>query len=265
LFLVYAVIWWLDGRLAKVQWLSAAESEYLWNLNFTLVTYATIAALSYALDFRQRVHERALDVAKLETKLVEARLGSLAGELRPEFLYSSLDTVSKLVHTNPDNADRIISKLADFLRLVLNRSGSVVGPLQDELECVERYIEIEQVRQGSRLSVTLEIDPDTLDAEFPPLTLHSLVEIVLDPSRPQPLNTALTIQSSHDEASLHVRVKSIFEGSRAAEPPPANQIGPIRDRLRALYGESQEVGVKLDDQTSAAWITLPFRAAMAAD
>ena len=265
LFMVYAVIWWLDGRLAKIQWLSAAESEYLWNLNFTLVTYGTIAALSYALDFRQRVHERALDVAKLETRLVEARLGSLAGELRPEFLYSSLDTVSKLVHTNPDNADRIISKLADFLRLVLNRSGSIVGPLQDELECVERYIEIEQVRQGSHLSVTLDIDPDTLDAEFPPLTLHSLVEMVLDPSRPPLLNTTLTIQSSHDEASLHVRVKSIFEGSRAAEPPQANQIGPIRDRLRALYGESQEVGVELDDQASAAWITLPFRAAVVAD
>ncbi len=262
-FLVYAGIWWLDGRLAKIQWLSAAKSEYSGNFNFTLVTYGTIAALGYAFDFRHRVHQRALEVARLETQLVEERLGALAGELRPEFLYSSLDTVAKLVHTNPDSADRIISKLADFLRLVLNRSGSIVGPLQDELECVERYIDIEQVRQGAHLSVTLEIDPDTLDAEFPPMTLHSLVEIVLDPSRPQPLNTALTIQSSHDDASLYVRVKTVFEGSRGAEASPTTRIGVVRDRLQALYGENQEVGVELDAQASAVWIMLPFRAALA--
>jgi len=262
---VYATFWWLNGTLARVYWISAIQREYSGNFNFSVVTYGTIAALGYALDFRHRAHQRALEVAKLETQLAEERLGSLAGELQPEFLYASLDSVSRFVHTNPDRADRIISKLADFLRLVLNRSGTIVGPLQDELECVERYIEIEQVRQGPGLSVTLDIDPDTLDAEFPPMTLHSLVDIVLDhsPGQPAPVNTELTIESSHDEASLFIRVKSHRDGSRASETGSPAGIGAVRDRLQALYGDKQDVGVTLDDHASAAWITVPFRAALA--
>jgi two-component system LytT family sensor kinase len=267
LFLVYASFWWINGRLAKFQWLSAAQSEYSGNFNFSVVTYGSIAALGYALEFRHRVHQRALEVAKLETQLAQERLGSLAGELQPEFLYASLDTVSRLVHTNPDRADRLISKLADFLRLVLNRSGTIVGPLQDELECVERYIEIEQVRQDNGLSVTLDLDPDTLDAEFPPMTLHSLVDIVLEHTNaaPQPANTALTIETSHDDGGLHIRVKSVFDGSRASQVGPSTRLGAVQERLHALYGEKQEVGVKLDEQASTAWVTVPFRAAMATE
>jgi two-component system, LytTR family, sensor kinase len=267
LFVVYVTMWGLERKLTQVQWLSAAQSEYLGNLNFSLATYASIAALGYALEFRHSVHQRALDLAKLETQLAEERLGALAGELRPEFLYGSLETVSKLVHTNPDSADRIISKLADFLRLILNRSGTILGPLQDELECVERYIEIEQVRQGSGLSVTLDIDPETLDAQFPSMTLHNLVDIVLDcsSSPASPLTTALTIESSHRQGSLYVRVKGIFEGSRASGAAAPTRIGVVRERLQALYGERHEVGMTLDERTSAAWITVPFSAAMAAE
>jgi LytS/YehU family sensor histidine kinase len=250
-----------------VQWLSSAQREYLGNLNFSLVTYASIAALGYALEFRHRVHQRALEVAQLETQLAEERLGSLAGELQPEFLYASLDSVSRLVHSNPDGADRIISKLADFLRLVLNRSGTIVGPLQDELECVERYIEIEQVRQGSGLTVTLDIDPETLDADFPPMTLHSLVDILLDysPDGRRPANTALTIESSHDQASLYIRVKSTSDGSPSPQAKSPTRIEDVRDRLQALYGERQDIGVKLNDHGSSAWITVPFHGVMATD
>ena len=165
LFLVYAIRWWMEGRFTSIPWVSVMQRYYLDNLNWTLVTYGSIAALAYAFNLRRRNDERALHVAQLETELVEARLGALAGELQPEFLYGALNTVSSLVHTNPDRADRVISKLADFLRLVLNRTGSIVGPLQDELECVERYLEIEQFRNGSGLSVRLDIDPDTLDVE----------------------------------------------------------------------------------------------------
>ena len=266
LFAVYVALWWADGRFAQVQWLSSAQSEYLGNLNFSLATYASIAAFGYALEFRHRVHQRALDVAQLETQLAEERLGSVAGELQPEFLYASLDSVSRLVHSNPDGADRIISKLADFLRLVLNRSGAIVGPLQDELECVERYIEIEQVRQGCGLTVTLDIDPETLDADFPPMTLHRLVDILLDysPDEPRPTHTALTIESSHDQGSLYVRVKCLSDGSpsRAASP---TRIEVVRDRLQALYGDRQDVGVTANDHGSSAWVTVPFHGVMAAD
>ena len=270
LFLVYVTNWWMLGRLASIRWVSTVQRYYLDNLNWVLVTYGSIAALAYAFNLRRRNHERALQVAQLETDLVEARLGALAGELQPEFLYGALNTVSSLVHTNPDRADRVISKLADFLRLVLNRTGSIVGPLQDELECVERYLEIEQIRNGPGLSVQLEIDPETLDAEFPPMTLHSVVELLLErPSgEPQPPTTALTIESSHSNGSLSVRISRTVEGTA---PSPITQtrrtsrLAAIRDRLRDLYGDKNDVGLNLDERSSAISISVPFRTVMMAD
>jgi len=268
-FLLYGTFWWLDGKLQGMPLLSSAQSIYLDNINWTIATYSSIAILGYALNLRRRNHERALEVAKLETELVEARLGALAGELQPDFLYGALDSVSKLVHVNPDRADRVISKLADFLRLVLNRTGIIVGPLQDELECVERYVEIERLRLGSELTMTLEIDPDTLDAEFPPMTLHNVVELLLNHPGGQPLTTALTIESSHDDTRLRIRI------SRAvAESPSTSQtmhslwtgrLAVIRDRLRDLYGDKQEVGLNLEEGTSAISISVPFRTVMVAE
>jgi two-component system LytT family sensor kinase len=266
-FFLRATFWWLDGNLQKVSWLSAAQEIYLDNINWTIVTYSSIAILGYAFNLRRRNHERQLQVAKLETELVEARLGALAGELQPEFLYAALDTVSKLVHVNPDRADRAISKLADFLRLVLNRTGIVVGPLQDELECVERYIEIEQLRLGTGLSMTLEIDPDTLDAEFPPMTLHSIVELLLDHPTGQQLTAAITIESSHDDAGLHIRISRAVEESlpETVRSRWARRLAAIRERLRDLYGDKQEVGLSVDERASAISISVPFRPVMVAE
>jgi hypothetical protein len=267
-FLLYGSFWWLDGRWEKIPLLSSAQTIYLDNINWTIATYSSIAILGYALNLRRRNHERALEVAKLETELVEARLGALAGELQPDFLYGALDAVSKLVHVNPDRADRVISKLADFLRLVLNRTGIIVGPLQDELECVERYIEIEQLRLGTGVSMTLEVDPDTLDAEFPPMTLHSIVELLLDHPTGQQLTAAITIESSHDDTRLHVRISRASDTPSASPTPPSHwgrRLAAIRDRLRDLYGDRQDVGLSLDEQSSAVSISVPFRPVMVAE
>src|SRR5690349_18290872 len=87
LFLAYIAVWWMNGVLTKMPLTSRAQQVYLDNLNWTIMTYGSIAALGYALNLRQRNDERALQVAKLETELVEARLGALAGELQPQFLY----------------------------------------------------------------------------------------------------------------------------------------------------------------------------------
>src|SRR4051812_18115948 len=63
LLLVYAATWWIDGRLQTVRWMSAARVMYSDNLNWTLMTYSSIAALGYAINFRQRSHQRAVQVA----------------------------------------------------------------------------------------------------------------------------------------------------------------------------------------------------------
>ena len=119
---------------------------------------------------------RAVKEAQLETDLAQARLRTLEAELHPHFLFNTLHAISSLVHTNPDGADRMISRLSDLLRLTFDRSGAPRVSLQEELEFLQKYLEIEQTRFHDRLSVHFDIDPETLDAEVPRLILQPLVE-----------------------------------------------------------------------------------------
>ena len=80
------------------------------------------------------------------------------------------------MHTNPDAADRMISRLSDLLRLTFDRTGAAGVPLQEELEFLQKYLEIEQTRFQDRLTVQYDVDPDTLDAEVPRMILQPLVE-----------------------------------------------------------------------------------------
>ena len=117
-----------------------------------------------------------MNALQLEAQLSDARLRTLQAELHPHFLFNTLHAISTLVHTKPDLADRMISRLSDLLRLTFDRSGASRVPLQEELEFLQKYLEIEQTRFQDRLTVRYEIDPDTLDAEVPRLILQPLVE-----------------------------------------------------------------------------------------
>ena len=140
------------------------------------MTYTTVLGLSYALHYSRESQARAVKEAQLETRLVEARLRTLQAELQPHFLFNTLHAISSLVHTNPDGADRMISRLSDLLRLTFDRSGAARVSLQEELEFLQKYLEIEQTRFQDRLTVRFDVDPDTLDAEVPRLILQPLVE-----------------------------------------------------------------------------------------
>jgi LytS/YehU family sensor histidine kinase len=118
--------------------------------------------------------------------------------------------------------------------------------------------------------VRLEIDPDTLDAEFPPMTLHNLVELLLEKPTGEapPVQTRLTIESSHTGESLSVRIGRVVDGSsvpQSGSPRRASRLAEIRERLQDLYGAKQHVGLNFDDQSSAISITVPFRTSLATD
>ena len=141
------------------------------------MTYSAIVGFSHALAYYRESQERALKAAQLETQLVEARLKTLQAELHPHFLFNTLHAISTLVHTNPDLGrpdDQPPQRSA--APHVRSHPGEPQCPLQEELEFLQKYLEIEQTRFQDRLTVRYDIDPDTLDAEVPRLILQPLVE-----------------------------------------------------------------------------------------
>jgi two-component sensor histidine kinase len=207
-----------------------------WHFNFLI--YWVMVAVTCAFDYYRKYRERELRAIELEKRLVQAKLQALQMQLNPHFLFNSLHSISALMHKNVDAADRMISRLSDLLRAALDNTDLQEVPLRDELNFLQRYLEIEQIRFGSRLLVETDAGPDTLEAMVPNLILQPLVENAIrhgiEPHA-GPGRIRLLARRQADELKLEVQ----DNGSGLASESPMNGVGlsNTRARLQTLYGD----------------------------
>jgi hypothetical protein len=149
-----------------------------------ILTYWCILAAQYGFSWYRRFEERRrealrlqLHSSELEKKLVEAHLGALKMQLQPHFLFNTLNAITVLVRQQQGRqAEEMLSRLSDLLRLVLEDVEAQEVPLSRELQYLELYLSIEQVRFQDRLRVNVAVDPECLDAAVPYIALQPIVE-----------------------------------------------------------------------------------------
>ena len=258
-----AILW--PGRMfpGYGSWTSSVQRIYLMNLDWALMTYSAIVGVSYALGYYRESRARAIRAAHLETRLAEARLKTLEAELHPHFLFNTLHAISSLVHTQPDAADRMISRLSDLLRITFSRSDAACIPLHEELEFLQKYLEIEQTRFQDRLAVDYDIDPDTLDAEVPRLILQPLVENAIKHGvAPHTGPGAISIGSRRDGERLCLVVRDNgmgLSGGARARLHGGVGLSNTRDRLECLYGADHALDFRESNPGLTVEMRLPFR------
>jgi hypothetical protein len=164
------------GKNPLVPWMRYFQNRVFEQLDSSLMVYAAIIGVSHAVAYYHESQERKLRAAQLETRLVEARLKTLEAELHPHFLFNTLHAISTLVHRDPESADRMISRLSDLLRITFDRTGEPKVSLKEEIDFLQKYLDIEQTRFQDRLTVSVNVDPDALDGEVPRMILQPIVE-----------------------------------------------------------------------------------------
>ena len=260
--LVRGILWPEFRTMSAPAILNVAQSTYLRNLDWTIVTYAAVVGLSYALNYYRESQDRALRAAQLETNLVEARLKTLEAQLHPHFLFNTLHAISTLVHTDPEAADRMISRLSDLLRLTFDRSGAAGVPLKEELEFLQKYLEIEQIRFRDRLSVRFDIDPEALDVEVPRLILQPVVENAIKHGiGPKTGNGFVHVTAHRNTDGIWIEVRDNGVGlSRNARARFSNGVGlsNTRARLECLYGEGHRLEFAEGDGGLAVQMLIPL-------
>lgn len=235
--------------------------EYLC-LNLIIYWFVVFAHLGWL--YYQRYREREVQTADLRRELVEARLEALRMQLNPHFLFNTLHAISALIHQDPEAADRVVARLSELLRLSLDSSKAQETPLNEEMEFLDRYLEIERTRFGDRLQVEKEIAPDVRNALVPYLILQPLVENAIRHGiEPREEPGHLRISAWRDNGRLELRVCDNGAGlPGAGEAPPREGIGlaNTRSRLGHLYGKDYSFElVAAPGGGLEARISIPFR------
>jgi LytS/YehU family sensor histidine kinase len=244
-----------------------AQSSYLDNLDWALMTYAALVGLFYAVTYYRESQARALKEANLEASLVKARLKTLEAELHPHFLFNTLHAISTLVHSDPESADRMISRLSDLLRLTFDRSGAAQVALKEELEFLQKYLQIEQIRFQDRLSIHFDIEPETLDAEVPRLILQPLVENAIKHGlSPKSGHGSVEVSARRADHGLWIEVRDDGVGLSMAARARFNEgvgLSNTRARLDCLYGDSHRLEVAEGERGLAVRLLIPMLASPA--
>jgi len=259
-----SAVWNLQAHTFKIQW--PVFRNLFWNnvVDDITGTYAPIVLIAHAISYYQRLREREQQASLLETQLTKARLRALKSQLQPHFLFNTMHSISALMLTDVRAADRMMTRLSDLLRMSLENDGVQVTRLNRELEFVTGYLEIEKVRFGNRLGVTLDIAPETLDAQVPHLLLQPLVENAVRHGVARlSANGKLRILASRDGNSLHLVIHDNGPGLRDSETSSAKAglgLRATRDRLQTLYGNDQSLDVRnLPEGGVEVSVRIPFR------
>jgi two-component sensor histidine kinase len=211
--------------------------------HFNLLIYWGIVVVSHAFAYYRKYRERELRASELEKRLAQAKLQALQMQLNPHFLFNTLHSISSLMHKDVEAADKMIARLSDLLRAALAGADTQEVSLQRELELLRLYLSIEQIRFGSRLTVKMNIAPDTLEAQVPNLVLQPLVENAIrhgiEP-RARPGCIELRAERQDDRLSLVVSDDGAGVGANGTIKEGVG-LSNTRSRLRELYGPAHRV------------------------
>jgi two-component system LytT family sensor kinase len=253
--------WGLDPH-----WADSVYEAFFRTIDFNVPIYWALLGLQHAVDYHREMRTREVAAARLETRLVEAHLQALHRQIHPHFLFNTLHAISALVHRDPDRADAMIERLSDMLRVTLSTVGRQEVTVGQELEFLRAYLDIEQVHFGSRLRVTVDVDPAVLDALVPNLVLQPLAENALRHGlAPVAGGGSLRIEARRHGDDLMLRVTDDGRGLR--DPAPGGHgvgLSNTRARLHALHPATATLTVEARPGGGVeVTVRLPFRVAAA--
>ena len=224
--------------------------------------YWGVVVIDHALNYYQKLQERELRASQLEAQLAQSQLKLLKMQLHPHFLFNTLNAISALIRESPDEADEMVSRLGDLLRMTLETAGLHEVPFKKELEFLKHYLGIEQTRFQDRLNVVMAIEPETLDGLVPSMILQPLVEnSVRHGVAPRPEGGCIKIKAWRDNSMLRLEVEDDGPGL-CCDTPLKEGVGltNTRARVRNLYGD--EHGLTMRNVAGGGLVvslTIPFR------
>lgn len=235
--------WLLDVKAyAAKSLLEVFNENFFFNLPNGFLCYLTILLAG---TYYRHYEEEEVKISRLKAEVTQAQLQALKMQLQPHFLFNTLNSISDLLDEDVEAAEVMLARLGDFLRLTLDNSGAEEVTLQEELEFLRCYLEIERVRFPDRLTVEIETAPETYEALVPNFILQPIVENAIRHGfMAHTGRERIEVHSHRENNRLCLEVRDNGPGlseDNNADKKPKRGLGfkLTRERLERLYGNEQ--------------------------
>ena len=239
-------IFFFEEFNVTLQWFYGWFHVLVTDLLTAFFFYALVVVFGHALTYYRQYREEELRTSQLQTQLANAQLEALKMQLQPHFLFNTLHSISALQFEDVNAAQKMTSRLGDFLRLTLENTNTQIVSLKREMEFLQCYLAIESIRFGKRLTTKFEIDKQTLDAEVPNLILQPLVENAIKHGISKQLKPGIIrISSRIEKDRLHLEIADnggSFDNNGNSVKNMKKGVGLRNtfERLQQLYGKNHD-------------------------
>lgn len=264
--LLLAILWFISpssrSELITITNFYARHFGYGFYLDLIIASLIVIGA--YALLYYDDFRASELQQSSLKTQLAQAQLRALKMQLHPHFLFNTLHSISSLVLEDPPRANSMIARLGEFLRLTLENSDQQLVSLKQETEFLRSYLEIEQVRFGERLSISFQLEPQTLSAHVPHLILQPVVENAIQYAiAPRTAGGQINIEAKRIDNLLRLEVSDNGPGIASNGDLLGKKgvgLNNVRTRLHQIYGPTFRFDLtNAEDGGAKAVMEIPFQ------
>jgi two-component system LytT family sensor kinase len=241
----------------------AWRTSFLFQILTFLIVYALILTVIYAMDARERMARQMMETARLSGELSRSQLAALRQQIEPHFMFNTLHSITGLVRDNKtDAAVSMIVGLSEFLRRALEDSHRSQVTLEEEVEYLQRYLDIQKVRFGERLQAKVDIPAELLAVQVPNLLLQPLVENAIKHGiAKRAAGGTVRVSGEHLNGKLCLSVYN--DGPDLPTEGRATRAGVgisnLRARLEILHGNESELKLNYTDTGAVeVVVTLPL-------
>lgn len=226
-------------------------------VGFLLIGYTAIINILWNSQKNQSEQEkRKTDAEKLAK---EAELYNLRQQLQPHFLFNSLNSIVALIGNQPERAKEMIFQLSDFLRGTLRKDDQQLIPLEEEIEHLQLYLEIEKVRFGHRLELQIDIMPEAMQKKLPAMIVQPILENAVKYGLYDTTEKVIiSISAQITLSSLNIQIKNPYDPDNSIQKKSSGfGLRSVERRLFLLYGRTDLLKTKGDNKTFNTQLKIP--------
>ncbi len=225
----------------------------------TLLIITCITIINWLLYNLNENKEREKNQVEIESTMREAELAKLRQQLQPHFLFNSLNSINALVVAQPNEARKMVQQLSEFLRGTLKKDEQKLIPFKEELKHLQLYLEIEKVRFGHRLNVSIENCELCLETNIPPLLLQPVVENAIKFGLYDTVgDVTVSLKSFIEDKLLVIEITNPFdENTQKANAGNSFGLESIQRRLYLLFARKDLLFTKSENSIFTTILKIP--------